>query len=151
MQSVVLADKAGLVRLNQIAVDGTKIKASASKHSAMSYARMKKEEDRLTKYINDYPVSYTHLIGTKPISSIITKSEAMSRFTFCRLRGEVASSFKCFINSSMFTKLTLYPFLTASYPIATDMWLLPTPGGPKNCLLYTSACKPGCYQALLIS
>ena len=54
VQSVVLADKAGLVRLNQIAVDGTKIKASASKHSAMSYARMKKEEDRLTKYINSY-------------------------------------------------------------------------------------------------
>jgi uncharacterized protein YdeI (YjbR/CyaY-like superfamily) len=54
VQSVVLADKAGLVRLNQIAVDGTKIKANASKHSAMSYARMKKEEDRLTKYINDY-------------------------------------------------------------------------------------------------
>lgn len=35
-QTVKMADKAGLVKLTQVAVDGTKIKASASKHSAMS-------------------------------------------------------------------------------------------------------------------
>lgn len=54
IQSIQLAEKAGLVKLDQIAIDGTKIKANASKHSAMSYARMQKEEERLTKLINDY-------------------------------------------------------------------------------------------------
>lgn len=54
LQSVQLAQKSGLVKLEQIAVDGTKIKANASKHSAMSYARMQKEEERLTRFINDY-------------------------------------------------------------------------------------------------
>ena len=51
VQTVQLAQKAGLVKLNQVAVDGTKIKANASKHSAMSCARMKKEENRLRKEI----------------------------------------------------------------------------------------------------
>lgn len=39
--------QAGLVKLGHVAVDGTKVKANASKHKAMSYARMKKEEERL--------------------------------------------------------------------------------------------------------
>src|SRR6202030_3804905 len=38
-----LCKKAGLVKLGHVALDGTKIKANASKHKAMSYARM---EDR---------------------------------------------------------------------------------------------------------
>src|SRR5216683_2185586 len=38
-----LCEKAGLVELGHVALDGTKIKANASKHKAMSYARM---EDR---------------------------------------------------------------------------------------------------------
>lgn len=54
VQSVQVARKAGLVKLNQIAIDGTKIKAHASKHSAMSYSYMKNEEDRLTRQINEY-------------------------------------------------------------------------------------------------
>lgn len=37
----------GLVKLGTVAIDGTKIKANASKHKAMSYGRMKKEEARL--------------------------------------------------------------------------------------------------------
>ena len=49
VQTVRLADKAGLVKLNHVATDGTKIKANASKHSAMSYGRMVKEEERLRK------------------------------------------------------------------------------------------------------
>ena len=38
---------AGLVRLGHVAIDGTKMKANASKHKAMSYDRMQKEEARL--------------------------------------------------------------------------------------------------------
>jgi transposase len=43
--------KAGMVKLGNVAVDGTKIQASASKHKAMSYDRMEKEEARLTAEI----------------------------------------------------------------------------------------------------
>src|SRR5690606_39443311 len=54
VQTVRLARKAGLVHLNRVAVDGTKVKAYASKHSAMSYARMKEEEARLQAEIERY-------------------------------------------------------------------------------------------------
>src|SRR5712692_1152635 len=37
-----LCEKAGLVKLGHVALDGTKIKANASKHKAMSYERMEK-------------------------------------------------------------------------------------------------------------
>lgn len=39
--------RVGMVRLGQVALDGAKIKASASKHKAMSYQRMNQEEARL--------------------------------------------------------------------------------------------------------
>ena len=35
------------MKLGHVALDGTKIKANASKHKAMSYKRMKEEEARL--------------------------------------------------------------------------------------------------------
>jgi len=41
-----LCEKAGLVKLGHVALDGTKIKANASKHKAMSYERM---ENRATE------------------------------------------------------------------------------------------------------
>jgi len=47
VQVLKLAEKAGLVRLGHVALDGTKIKANASKHKAMSYERMKKREAEL--------------------------------------------------------------------------------------------------------
>jgi len=43
-----LCRKAGLAGLGHVAVDGTKIKANASKHKAMSYARMVEAEAELT-------------------------------------------------------------------------------------------------------
>jgi hypothetical protein len=39
-----LCSKAGLVKLGHVALDGTKMKANASKHKAMSYGKMKKAE-----------------------------------------------------------------------------------------------------------
>ena len=47
LQVLKLCRKAGLVKLGHVALDGTKIKANASKHKAMSYKRMKEEEVRL--------------------------------------------------------------------------------------------------------
>lgn len=40
LQVLLLCEKAGLVKLGHVALDGTKIKANASKHKAMSYERM---------------------------------------------------------------------------------------------------------------
>lgn len=51
VQVVKLAQEAGLVGLGRVGVDGTKIKANASKHKAMSYARMQDEEARLKREI----------------------------------------------------------------------------------------------------
>ena len=47
LQVLKLCRKAGLVKLGHVALDGTKIRANASKHKAMSYKRMKEEEARL--------------------------------------------------------------------------------------------------------
>ena len=46
-QVVQIAREAGIVRLGALAVDGSKVKANASKHKAMSYGRMRQEEQRL--------------------------------------------------------------------------------------------------------
>ena len=48
VQVLKLCQRAGLVKLGHIALDGTKVKANASKHKAMSYGRMVTEEARLT-------------------------------------------------------------------------------------------------------
>lgn len=50
-QVVQIAKSSGMVKLGRIAIDGTKIKANASRHKAMSYDRMKKEEKRLADEI----------------------------------------------------------------------------------------------------
>lgn len=47
LQVLKLCQRAGLVKLGQVAVDGTKMQANASKHKAMSYVRMQTEEKRL--------------------------------------------------------------------------------------------------------
>jgi transposase len=47
LQVLRLCQHAGLVKLGHLALDGTKLKANASKHKAMSYDRMVKEEGRL--------------------------------------------------------------------------------------------------------
>ena len=46
-QVLELCQKAGLVKLGQVALDGTKVRANASKHKAMSYGRMKEKEEQL--------------------------------------------------------------------------------------------------------
>jgi transposase len=51
VQVLQLCQKAGLVKLGHIAIDGTKIKANASKHKAMSYQRMGEAEKRLQEEV----------------------------------------------------------------------------------------------------
>lgn len=47
VQVLQLCQRAGLVTLGHIALDGTKVKANGSKHKAMSYGRMVTDETRL--------------------------------------------------------------------------------------------------------
>lgn len=54
VQVLALCRKAGLAGLDHVAVDGTKIKASASKHKAMSYARMVEAEAELTREVDEW-------------------------------------------------------------------------------------------------
>jgi len=63
VQVLQLCQEAGLVKLGHIALDGTKIKANASRHKAMSYGRMLKEEASLKE----------------EIKQLLEKSEAIDR------------------------------------------------------------------------
>ena len=47
LQALRLCEKAGLVKLGHVAIDGTKLQANASKHKAMSYERMNEKEKAL--------------------------------------------------------------------------------------------------------
>jgi transposase len=47
VQLIRIAQEVGLVKLGTVAIDGTKIKANASKHKAMSYGRMREAEKQL--------------------------------------------------------------------------------------------------------
>src|SRR5580658_1809926 len=51
VQVLRLCREAGLVKLGHVALDGTKIKANASKHKAMSYGRMRDAEARLHREV----------------------------------------------------------------------------------------------------
>jgi transposase len=61
VQILSLCEKAGLVGLKHVSLDGTKINANASKHKAMSYGRMKTEEQRLEKEIKKLLEKANHL------------------------------------------------------------------------------------------
>jgi transposase len=52
-QVLALAKKAHLVKLGNVALDGTKMKANASKHKAMSYDRMEKDAARLRQRVRE--------------------------------------------------------------------------------------------------
>ena len=51
VQVAQLARELGMVKLGTLGLDGTKIKANASKHKAMSYGRMKEQEQKLKQEI----------------------------------------------------------------------------------------------------
>jgi len=51
LQVFQICQRMGLVELGNVALDGTKVQANASKHKAMSYERMLEEEERLKEEI----------------------------------------------------------------------------------------------------
>jgi transposase len=48
-----IALEAGAMKLGRVALDGTKIKANASKHKAMSYERMAQQEEAIREQVKD--------------------------------------------------------------------------------------------------
>jgi transposase len=52
-QALQLCQKAGLVKLGHVAIDGSKLQANASKHKAMSYGRMTETERRLREEVEE--------------------------------------------------------------------------------------------------
>ncbi len=54
VQVVKACQSEGLVKLGHVAIDGTKMKANASKHKAMSHDRMEKDEVRLRAEIQEW-------------------------------------------------------------------------------------------------
>ena len=54
VQVLRLCQQAGLVKLGHVALDGTELKANASKHKAMSYGRMKKAEAELQTIVSGW-------------------------------------------------------------------------------------------------
>ena len=50
-QALLMCEKAGMVKLGHVAIDGTKLKANASKHKAMSYERMSEKEKQLREEV----------------------------------------------------------------------------------------------------
>ena len=53
LQVLVFCQRAGLVKLGHVALDGTKVRANASKHKAMSYKRMKEKEAQLQGEVDE--------------------------------------------------------------------------------------------------
>lgn len=53
-QVLKLCQRAGMVKLGHVALDGTKVKANASKRKAMSYGRMKKSEQELEAVVAEW-------------------------------------------------------------------------------------------------
>jgi len=53
VQVLLLCQKAGLVRLGHVALDGTKVRANASKHKAMSYGRMEEKIAELESQVQE--------------------------------------------------------------------------------------------------
>ena len=53
LQVLMLCQHEGLVKLGHVALDGTKVRANASKHKAMSYKRMKEKEAQLQGEVDE--------------------------------------------------------------------------------------------------
>ena len=54
-QVLKIALEAGALKLGRVALDGSKVKANAGKHKAMSYGRMQEEEKRLKAIVREMP------------------------------------------------------------------------------------------------
>jgi 3D (Asp-Asp-Asp) domain-containing protein len=62
-QSLHLAQRLGMVKMGRVALDGTKLEANASKHKAMSYARLVDKEERVEAEIAELEAAAAALLA----------------------------------------------------------------------------------------
>src|ERR1700726_2788692 len=62
-QSLHLAQRLGMVKMGRVALDGTKLEASASRHKAMSYARLVDKEERVEVEVADLEAKAAALLA----------------------------------------------------------------------------------------
>ncbi len=88
---LVLCQEAGLVKLGRVALDGTKVKANASRHKAMSYAHMTAREAQLAAEVRLVSAALSHarqmLLRPAHLREILTRPTAMSQFPAIVLHG----------------------------------------------------------------
>ena len=88
VQALALCQAAGMVRLGRVALDGTKVRANASKRKAMSYARMSEKEKVLAQEVCGSPGG----------------SDSRKRWT----QGQVSSQPR-YAGMCLWTRTTVYP------------------------------------------
>ena len=65
-----VGQQAGLVKLGHVALDGTKVKANASKHRAMSYQRMKEKAAQLAAEVAELQYAASNVVPLSASRSI---------------------------------------------------------------------------------
>jgi transposase len=81
-----IADQAGLVKLEHVAVDGSKIHANASKHKAMSYERMCQSIDKFSKKIETIKEELRTLDAVKNPKNAAIANNLQDEIKYCRKR-----------------------------------------------------------------
>jgi hypothetical protein len=71
LQVLRIAQYAGMVKMEHVSLDGAKMRANASKHKAMSYGRMKQEEQRLRQEVSELIQQTERTWGCSRISALL--------------------------------------------------------------------------------
>ncbi len=87
LQVLALCRQAGLVKVGHVALDGTKVRANASRHKAMSYGRMKEKEAQLAGEVAAAGKGHSGVPDDKEASAT---SPMLSRVS-CRRRADGTS------------------------------------------------------------
>jgi transposase len=135
VQVLQLCQKAGLVKLGHIALDGTKVKANASCHKAMSHGRMKQEEERLKQEIHQLlgKAEAVDLATSEPRTKLTVNGQSvkgmklskpfdMSKLLLSKKKGnDFAKSSIAFV---AILSSTAWYFIKSTVPAATSrIWL----------------------------
>jgi hypothetical protein len=65
VQALKLCQKAGLVKLGNVAIDGTKVMANASNRRSVSYQKISDREQYWKNEVSDYSSRHSEQIGTR--------------------------------------------------------------------------------------
>ena len=89
VEVVRLAAETGVANFGKLSIDGTKVRANASKRKAMSYKRMREEEKRLGVVSQIIPAGVSRIISAGP------RRGFSHCFDFVGLFGQAAAASSC--------------------------------------------------------